>query len=489
MKRRRLFHILMLSLLFSTPLLVHNPIISHAETTKKITLLVNTRQIYSDNKVTYAQAPIQIKHGVTYVPLRALGDVIGATTVYDSKTKNVTLTKDGKSLRLKVNSKVYSFDNKEKTFPIGMPFLDKQTTMLPLRTIAEHFGATVTPKLAENKIEVIFNIEPSIGNIMMINGREVLNFDSVNPIVDDKQFTLIRNNSPEQITQEGIYYKDKINGDARILVHQQNSLSEGAKMYVIAENKGDTDSYVTLRNIGLGGPNPYTAFTGKESVGQYLSNFHRGIDMPSVRIPAGSKKVLIPELSDKVLRPKDVITMYADIFASSEVSLEIIALKESSLLDKVYPSLQDILRDGKHTRGTFSTGNREISVSEELGAKKQRLLIGDGEVDPYIQGVDKMTGLEEINYGNRGMLYKIHLKKVAPNTTIVFNGRGGSYAGSIAVNENVIRLPDQGVLSSSNEGVVLYRTKNIAEEVLIYFIPASGSDLPVNLLFYPLDKQ
>lgn len=583
MKRKFFLLVPLIASLLFTVLFVQNPSISQASTSKKITLLVNTRQIYEGSNMTLAQAPTQIKNGVTYVPLRALGDIIGATTTYDAKTKDIVLTKNGNRLQLKPNSQTYSFNYETKTFPIGKPFLDKQTTMLPLRTIVEHFQATVTPKLAEGKIEIVFNeneapfvpvpAQPSfttdkseykigesiqyfdtsisgsykitkrkwinnepafftagpkqitlevedasgkveratktiyitnevlytreeynimhakIGDKISLDGSSVLGFKAIGYTTNDKPLTLIRSNSPERINQEGIYYKDEIDGSARILIHQQNDRAAGAKMYIVAENKGTTDSYIHYQNTGLAGPSPYPSFTGKESVSSYLSGLGQSANVPTVRIPAGSKAILFPELSNKTMKRNDTITMYADIYSTSEVTLKIIALDATNHINDVYPFLQDVeaVRDGKHTRGTFPTGNREIVIREPVGFTKERLLFGDGKNDPYILGTDKMSGLEEINYGNRGVVYTMRLNEVAPNTTIIFNGRGGTYSGAIRVNGKVIRLPDQGVLSTPDDGVVLHRTKNQVEEIVIELIPASGSNLPLNLLFYPRD--
>lgn len=583
MNRKYFLLVSLITSLMFTVLFVHNFTISQASTSKKVTLIINTRQIYEGNKMTLAQAPTQVKNGVTYVPLRALGDIIGATTTYDAKTKEVTLSKNGNRLQLKPDAQGYSFNFEKKTFPIGKPFIDKQTTMLPLRTISEHFKATVTPKLSENKIEIVFNQElesfvaeppkPSfttdkteykigesiqysdtttagtykitkrkwinnepafftsgpkqitlevedasgqirrvtqtinitteilytreeynimhakIGDKITIDGSAVLGFDAIKYTTEDKPFTLVRSNSPERINQEGIYYKDDIDGSARILIHQQNERAAGAKMYIVAENKGATDSYIHYQNVSIAGPSPYPSFTGKEAVTSYLSNL-RNTNIPSVRIPAGSKTILFPELSNKSMKKNEVLTMYADIYATSEVTMKIIALDATNQINDVYPFLQDVqaVRDGKHTRGTFPTGNRDLVINEPIGFKKgERLLFGDGKNDPYILGTDKTSGLEEVNYGNRGVFYTIRLNEVAPNTTIVFNGRGGTYSGAIAVNGRVIRLPDQGVLSTTNDGVVLHRTGNGVEEVVIQFIPASGSNLPINLLFYPRD--
>ncbi|MNN76216.1 hypothetical protein D3C81_1925750 [compost metagenome] len=113
-------------------------------------------------------------------------------------------------------------------------------------------------------------------------------------------------------------------------------------------------------------------------------------------------------------------------------------------------------------------------------------MIGDNSKDPYLVGSDGVTGNYKLNAGNFGVLYHIKLYRVAPNTLITFNPRGGRYYGSIMVNGTTVQLSTGGSLSAPNEQAVLYRTGDREQTVEFLFTAAPASNLSVNLLLQPL---
>jgi hypothetical protein len=85
------------------------------------------------------------------------------------------------------------------------------------------------------------------------------------------------------------------------------------------------------------------------------------------------------------------------------------------------------------------------------------------------------------------VLYRLKLE-VAPRTLISLNARGGHYTGAFVVNGRVVEVTKGSILKNQEEACVLYRTGNRAETVEIVFTPASGSNLPIALLFEPLPE-
>lgn len=79
-------------------------------------------------------APMVVK-GRTLVPLRFVADSLGADVGWDNVTKTVTITLDGQILSIKIGELAPEMD--------AAAVLVKGRTMLPLRFIAEYFGADV----------------------------------------------------------------------------------------------------------------------------------------------------------------------------------------------------------------------------------------------------------------------------------------------------------------------------------------------------------
>lgn len=99
--------------------------------------------IYTVNNVSKVMdvAPY-IKDSRTYVPMRYLGEVLGAEVVWDATARTVTLTKGDTVVVFTVGSTSYTVNGEAKTADVA-PEIVNDRTMLPARFVAEAFGATV----------------------------------------------------------------------------------------------------------------------------------------------------------------------------------------------------------------------------------------------------------------------------------------------------------------------------------------------------------
>ena len=140
--------------------------------------------------------------------------------------------------------------------------------------------------------------------------------------------------------------------------------------------------------------------------------------------------------------------------------------------------------DGRHQRGTFPGAVRSLRVS--LSQLPARLVIGDGQLDPALTGVDRLTGQPMRLLGNYGLLYDLEVTGTA-GTAVALSPRGGLYRGAMNIVDGplsqTIKLPRTGSAVQPNQPVLLWRPKT--NRLKIDFIPASGSNLPISLVFYP----
>ena len=325
------------------------------------------------------------------------------------------------------------------------------------------------------------------GDKIAINGSDVLSYKLLSSASDvSEQMTLLRENSPESIVSEGIYYEStELSGNVRFMLHNHNKRQSAVKVYIVATNRGKTTAHATMGPIGIGGPNLYVSFAGKGAVGKYLESRLANKSTP-LDIPPGESRIVFPEISAKTVDPGDVYSMYADAYFDRDVDVKIVVLDAGKNVFSELPGLRVLPTDG-HVRGTFEHANRVIEVNDTLGREKARMVFGDGVNDPKLYGVDQTIANPTLNSGNYGVLYTVKLNDVAPNTAILINPRGGFYAGAFTVNGKVVYTTSNTILSNSNEASVLYRTGYRPESVTIAFTPASGSFLPINLLFIPLE--
>jgi len=83
-----------------------------------------------------------IKGDRTYVPMRYLGEMLGAEVVWDDAARTVTLTKGDTTVVFTIGSTTYTVNGESKTADVA-PEIASDRTMLPARYVAEAFGAIV----------------------------------------------------------------------------------------------------------------------------------------------------------------------------------------------------------------------------------------------------------------------------------------------------------------------------------------------------------
>lgn len=221
---------------------------------------------------------------------------------------------------------------------------------------------------------------------------------------------------------------------------------------------------------------------------RYYESMQTGSKYKDTWFAPGESKIILNELSATAMKQGDVISLFADLYSDHTLNYTVMMVDQDQDPFKTLPYLS-VLKPDIHNRGTYMEATRNIEVTELIGNTPSRLLIGDNSSDPFLIGYDGPTGEYRMNAGNFGVLYKVKLYRVAPNTLITFNPRGGHYMGGIMVNGNIVSLPSSGSLSAPNENAVLFRTGEREQTVDLVFTAAPGSNLSVNLLFQQLPEK
>lgn len=88
-------------------------------------------------------APL-IRDSRTLLPVRAVVEAMGGSVGWDGSSQTVSMKKDGKTLSMKIGSRIVT-DSRGSTMVIDCePQIINNRTMLPIRFVAEYFGASVT---------------------------------------------------------------------------------------------------------------------------------------------------------------------------------------------------------------------------------------------------------------------------------------------------------------------------------------------------------
>lgn len=83
------------------------------------------------------------ENGTTLVPLRVITEAFGAAVDWNDAEQSVTLTCDGNTIKLWIDSADVQINGEKAILPMD-PRLVNDTTMVPLRFISENFGADVS---------------------------------------------------------------------------------------------------------------------------------------------------------------------------------------------------------------------------------------------------------------------------------------------------------------------------------------------------------
>lgn len=129
------------------------------------------------------------------VPLRAIFEALNATVDYDSATKTITGNQNGKIIILTVNDKIARVNGEKITLDVPATII-KGSTLVPVRFIGESLGATVNwhnntvlinsdiPVVEENKVDSYEEFMVDYGLVMLMQGNSFI--DSAYNIIFDE---------------------------------------------------------------------------------------------------------------------------------------------------------------------------------------------------------------------------------------------------------------------------------------------------------------
>ena len=122
-----------------------------------IKLKIGSKVMVVNGEQKTIDAEPYIKAGRTMVPLRVIAETLGVVPVWNNATKEITMERKGKTIRLTIGSKdAYTKEQgqvgESKIILEAPPEIVKGRTFVPLRFVAEAFGAEIRsydPKLKE----------------------------------------------------------------------------------------------------------------------------------------------------------------------------------------------------------------------------------------------------------------------------------------------------------------------------------------------------
>ncbi|NOU98213.1 copper amine oxidase N-terminal domain-containing protein [Paenibacillus sp. LMG 31456] len=298
-------------------------------------------------------------------------------------------------------------------------------------------------------------------------------------VTTDDTRKLLVSDSPEEFTEKGILYQDKVKGKGRLYADHINGTKEKVTLAILAKNTTDKPVTIKTTNKGEVWPSVYANLIGNEASVDFLMNDPRN---DSMTVPAKQTFIYsqMPEFY-----PGQGVNLFYDVETDGEIEFSFVAT--DSVNQNTLTQLPLLPFTG-HVRGSFPVSEVKWNIDASSFASPSRIIIGDGVTDPFQPGYDPMRKKEVTNDGNYGVVYKIHSDKPRRMAVMILP-YGGVFKGPFKINGEIRLVPESGVLTAFDGMQILARTTGKEDSLDIEFTPPAGSAFPIDLIFYPLDDK
>ena len=135
------------------PILEGWPLVDEVKRWDIIELIVGENKAFVNDKEIAIDATVMIKGGRTFVPLRFIGEALGAKVFWKNGTRTITIKDKDNVITMQIGERI-GYANNYAYVLDEAPFIKNDRTFVPLRFIGEALGADVEWIASERKIVV-----------------------------------------------------------------------------------------------------------------------------------------------------------------------------------------------------------------------------------------------------------------------------------------------------------------------------------------------
>jgi PKD repeat protein len=290
--------------------------------------------------------------------------------------------------------------------------------------------------------------------------------------------TLLMSDSPENITQYGVLYRDEVNGKARLYANHINEMNADVQFAIIATNNGSQPVTVKTTRQGEVYPSAFINLIGYQASVDYLVG---DVKKPALTVKPGESTAYA--YLPKLMKGQGINLIY-DVETNADVTFTFAAMiPNDPMVAALY--YKELPYD-RHVRGSFPVSDirMEADASSLSGVKK--FTLGDNVDDSFVKGYDVFRKETVENYGNYGVLYNLRIKNPG-KVAVMMIARGGIYKGPLKINGKMVLAPASGVITALDGVFMLYRTTGKELYLDIEITPPAGSYFPIDVIMYPIN--
>ena len=340
------------------------------------------------------------------------------------------------------------------------------------------------------------------------------------PLIEYRKIVLpgpqyIISDDPEYIrVPEAIAVRETVQpGTVRLYVYNVNGIQEPVKIdrkiTAVIKNKGTENMHLLMLKYSSQKPSANYYQIAKAGLADYFNS--RPQSDPLV-IKPGSMVAIDEQLEKNIVKYDELAHGIYEfvIDQPGEISVVQTDLQSSgadavSRIRNVHPT--------SHTnagRGMFGTSNYLVVARDTFSTSDpaSSLVVADGNLDPWVSGIDGSSGRIINLAGNYGVIYTIEVNWVSPDgkglALLTWNAMsGGKWCGGMAnvmkvskgkFKEGIVQLPSDKLITRGYPEAVLIQVflpdpDNKIQTVRLTYTPPGASCLPIPLIFIPVELE
>jgi hypothetical protein len=317
---------------------------------------------------------------------------------------------------------------------------------------------------------------------------------------------LVMSDDPERVYASGILTQESVGaGTSRIYFYNiKYTPSDDFKITVVLKNLSTETGHITILRRGADRPGNYYLLGKTNLYSFYTSDLH-------TEIPIAPLASAILDSLWETNYATGLTHGFYEIYAQQSTQVTICGLPFTSNTLETYESLTVISAKANNAgRGLFPNSDRKITLKQVVDTKNgiHRVPLADwGVNDPWIMGVDGLSGRTVANVGNYGVMYSVNLPmRSTDNRDMavmmmcpVANPGACPFGGVIGTNTFHNQSPAgfyytpsdlKSFTNTTTASLIgIYSLSKTPVTISLQFSPPGGSCLPGALLLVPIEKS
>nr|WP_121271564.1 copper amine oxidase [Pedobacter schmidteae] len=393
----------------------------------------------------------------------------------------------------------------------------KHKNLKMMLSLALICGATQLNAQTVDKNDAVSLLKAKQGNVVLLK-----DFFTIKPadikykkvVLPGPQFII--SDDPEYIRiPEGIALKEAVQpGSVRLYVYNVNGVKEPVKIdrkiTAVIKNTGKQKMHIRMLKYSSQKPSGNYFQIGKQGLADYFAS---NGDQKIRTVEPGEAIAIDEQLERNVVKYDELTHGFYDFVIDQPGEISVIQTDMNTPGPVALKRIKSVIPTGHKNagRGLFGVSNYKITATDVLDTKNgaAEIVVADGEKDPWVLGVEGVSGKESTLAGNYGVMYDMELKWKSTDgkglALVTWNSRSGDnqwcngMAATMVVskgkfNEGIIQLPNDRLATKGAPEAILIQVfppaKNGEEQVIKFtYSPPGASCLPTPLVFIPVDMN